>query len=646
MHGWKRFFNSIPGNLEQSNYRIFEPNNPDGKAEIFHWFSRDDIPKVTKDEFIEALINFETGFDNNYENFYRYRAYFLAAEALSYFPDSRFGDEIVNQLLKWSYVYFGWQIIPSPLKKAARETLKITDRNRVIAAFTQLLHSTTSRVTLRHAAVELGKFDPGNKTAIAALILLLDVTQDDYLQWKIVRQLADISHGNEHAISTLIYIIETTEDKSICRSAIMSLGDTAFAHATAISALIRFLKINQGDEICLDAVQALQKIDPGNKAVMNTLIFLLENTQNLQTFPDCLGFSYQIEPGNMIVLSVLLERLESSQCEYLCCHAAGYLAKYNPENEVAKNALFNILENGKTSAIFRAAQYLVKIVPNNEHLIYSICQQLEVEKDEYIVDMLVECLIELTQTNTNAITALISMIETTSNQVTLWKLICGFRRLEFDHQSVKSKRQEIIAVLTRLLHKSQDDDYVSIAQTLWRINPENEMAVETIAKIAEVNDSDWIVWQAAEILLQTEKYYQNSVSILQKRALTNTLGYNDHFVSYELQQITKKVQNKPKALNSVIQIYLFVIHNCEELEDKPNLNPCQIFQYDLKLLEISEQFQEIIKPEYFPDVIKSLKQYLDEKSYKNTSYRYEAVYNLIWYCAQNMNYLDFYNNYT
>jgi hypothetical protein len=304
MHDWKRFFNSIPGNLEQSNYRIFEPNNQDGKAEIFHWFSRDDIPKVTKDEFIEALINFEISFDNNYENFYRYRAYFLAAEALSYFPDSRFGDEIVNQLLKWSYVYFGWQIFPSSLKKAARETLKISDRNRVIAAFSQLLHSTTSRVTLRHAAVELGKFDPGNKTAIAALILLLDVTRDDDLQWKIVRQLADISHGNEHAISTVIHIIETTDNKSICRSAIVSLGNTAFAHPIAIDALTKFLKINQGDEICLDAARALEIIDTGNEAVMDTLVFLLENIQNLQIFRDCLGFLEQIGQGNSSAIAV------------------------------------------------------------------------------------------------------------------------------------------------------------------------------------------------------------------------------------------------------------------------------------------------------------------------------------------------------
>ncbi|PAX59610.1 HEAT repeat domain-containing protein [Brunnivagina elsteri] len=657
MHDWKCFFNSIPGNLEQSNYRIFEPNNQDEKAEIFHWFSRDDIPKVTKDEFIEALINFEIGFDDNYENFYRYRAYFLAAEALSYFPDSCFGDEIVNQLLKWSYVYFGWQIVPSPLKQAARETLKISDtyggklRNRVITAFTQLLHSTTSRVTLRHAAVELGKFDPGNKTAIAALILLLDVIQNDYLQWKIVRQLADISHGNEYAISSLIHIIETTENKSICRSAIVSLSDTAFAHATAILALTRFLKINQGDEICLDAVQALQKIDPGNEAVMNTLIFLLENTQNLQIFRDCLGFLEQIEPRSNIPIAkrsiaTLSERLESSQSEYLRCYAAGYLAKYNPENEVAKKALFNILENGKTSAIFIAAGYLVEIEPNNEHLIYAICQQLEIKKDDYISYQLVECLIGLANTNPNAITALLSVMETTSNQVTLWKVIGAFRRLKFDNQLVKSKRQEIIDALTRFLCKNQCN--TNIARTLWKIDSENEISVAILAQSTEVNCSDWMLWEVAEILLETENGYDDSISILKKSISVFTeLGYNDYFLSFlstQLQHNAKEIKNKPRLFKNVIKIYIFGIQNCQELEDKPNLNPCQMFEYDLQLLEISDQFQQILKPEYFPNVIKSLKQYLNETSYKSTSYRYEAVYNLIWYCAQNMNYLDFYKS--
>jgi hypothetical protein len=107
MNDYKRFFNHIPGNLEQSNYRIFEP---DSKQEILHWFSRNDISSQEKDEFIEALINF----NDIYGSFYRYRAYFFAAEALSYFPKSCFGDAIVNQLLNWGYVYFSWQIVPKP----------------------------------------------------------------------------------------------------------------------------------------------------------------------------------------------------------------------------------------------------------------------------------------------------------------------------------------------------------------------------------------------------------------------------------------------------------------------------------------------------------------------------------------------------
>jgi hypothetical protein len=653
MHGWKRFFNSIPGDLEQSNYRIFEPNNQDGKAEIFHWFSRDDIPKVIKDEFIEALINFEISFENNYENFYRYRAYFLAAEALSYFPESRFGDEIVNQLLRWSYVYFGWQIFPSPLKQAARETLKITERSRVITAFTQLLHTTTSRVTLRHAAVELGKFDPGNKTAIAALILLLDVTQDDYLQWKIVRQLADISHGNEHAISSLIHIIETTEDKSICRSAIVSLSNAAFGHSTAISALIKFFKINQGDEICLDAAKALQKIDPGNEAVIDTLIFLLDNNTSSEIFQCCIDFLCRIEPTNNSAIVALSKIVETSNCDYLQCLAAGYLAKYNSENEVAKKALFNILENGKTSTVYKAAQYLVQIEPDNKYLVSWICKQLEVVKDEYITCDLIECLIELAKTNIDAIAALISIIET-SNQVTFWKLIYGFYRLDVDNQLIKSKHQEIIDALTRMLHKSQGDyTYVIVAEKLWKIDPENKIAAAILAEITEVNCSDLITWQAAEILMETENPYRNAVSILKKRTLIFTRpGYYDYFLSDDLQQMAQKFQNKCRLFSAVIQIYLFAIHNCMQLGDTQNTSPYQSFQYDLllsdiwELSEISEQLKQICTTEYFPIVIKSLKQYLDDKSYKNTSYRYEAAYNLIWYCAQNMNYVDFYNSLT
>ena len=95
MHDWRNFFKHVENSLEKSTYRIFEPK---WKVEILHWFSREDVVKKHKEEFIQALIDFDDGCGD----FYRYRAYFLACEALARFPDCSFGDRIIEQLLKWS----------------------------------------------------------------------------------------------------------------------------------------------------------------------------------------------------------------------------------------------------------------------------------------------------------------------------------------------------------------------------------------------------------------------------------------------------------------------------------------------------------------------------------------------------------------
>ena len=131
------------------------------------------MDKEQKEDFIQALIDFDDGCGD----FYRYRAYFLAAEALSQFPECSLGDAIASQVLKWSYASFrqdkrDWQILPKLLAKTARKTLELTDRKRVIAAFVHLIHTTESLLILRVVAEKLGKLDPGNKSAIAALALM------------------------------------------------------------------------------------------------------------------------------------------------------------------------------------------------------------------------------------------------------------------------------------------------------------------------------------------------------------------------------------------------------------------------------------------------------------------------------------------
>lgn len=94
MHDWQYFFDHAPHNLDEATYRIFEP---EWKAEILHWFSREDVAKQHKEEFIKSLIDFEDGCGDVYQ----YQAYFLASEALAHFKDCSLGDAIVGQLFKY-----------------------------------------------------------------------------------------------------------------------------------------------------------------------------------------------------------------------------------------------------------------------------------------------------------------------------------------------------------------------------------------------------------------------------------------------------------------------------------------------------------------------------------------------------------------
>jgi hypothetical protein len=304
MHDWHYFFNHVPSNLDAGTYRIFEPQ---WKAEILDWVGREDVAKEKKEEFIKALIDF----DDKCGNYYRYRAYFLASEAIAQFNDCSLADAIVEQLLKWSYAYFrqdkrDWKVYPETLVNQARVALEATDQQRVIAAFVQLVHTTESRTVLRLAAQKLGQLNPGNKTAIAALVQLLQVIKDE-VKYKVIHNLEEldgnetaiatlvqllqkakaaedieepyilntfyflkrIGYGNQMAIDGLIQVIETTLNKAICEEAIVALGNIGYGNEIAIAALVQFLQKNQGDNICFAAAKALWQINPGNITTIN-----------------------------------------------------------------------------------------------------------------------------------------------------------------------------------------------------------------------------------------------------------------------------------------------------------------------------------------------------------------------------------------
>ncbi|HSF75053.1 MAG TPA: NACHT domain-containing protein, partial [Microcoleus sp.] len=188
---WHDFLNHVPQNPKQGIYRIFEPQ---WREVILLWLGRWEIEAKKKQEFIDALVNFEDGYGEGLKGvvkeyfgrttfiykidkgLYEYRAYFLATLAIAEVQDYSIIDEIIGQIVKWVFGYFDiekqkWVAFLNVISNTAREALQQTHRPKAIAALVQLLNSPHLNDYIRRLVAEsLGKIDPGNQKAIDTLV--------------------------------------------------------------------------------------------------------------------------------------------------------------------------------------------------------------------------------------------------------------------------------------------------------------------------------------------------------------------------------------------------------------------------------------------------------------------------------------------
>lgn len=646
MYDWQYFFKHDRSNLNQGTYRIFEP---EWKAEILHWFSQKDVDKQQKEDFIQALIDFDDGCGD----FYRYRAYFLAAEALSQFPECSLGDAIAEQLLKWSYAYFrqdksDWQILPKPLVQTARKTLELTDRKRVIAAFVHLVHTTESRTVLRLAAEKLGTLDPGNKSAIAALALM-PITEDrqgfcqrSYSLGKIaigdetaiavlvhdiekipdqqictvgIRTLGKIAYGNKTAIAALVYLMQTTLNKDNCCEAIAALGKIAVGNETAIAALVKFLQINQGDRICFDAAQALWQINRGNASVLKTLVHTLETCANASLINRAATYLLEIEPGNKTAIATLSKTLETSQCDNERWQAAKSLLQVDSNNQIAINVLFELVKNLGQSPkdpdytkyiAYGATRTLSQIDPSNQLAINALVDLIRTAHDYSYLNIAVQDLGLFGAGNEAAIVTLTELIASTKDDYLLCNASGSLGKID-------SGNKVALSTLYQILETNQDESgRLYAAENLVKIDPVNPKAIATLCKIRQKNP-----YQYKSILM-------NAVQNLEQLDLGNKL------VKQKLNEV----------IPTLIQ-FLLIFQQDDDNKNCFNNSPTIHLSYESCLLDIADSLTKTLQNEHLPQVVITLKDYLSKQFYKNNSYRYEAVFNIIWHCAENLTYPDF-----
>ncbi|MEH2151439.1 HEAT repeat domain-containing protein [Nostoc sp.] len=284
---WHEFLNHVPDNPALGVYRIFAPQ---WKEVILLWLGREDVGSEKKEEFIQALVEFDDGcgecrsINRVRRGFYEFRAYFLAAAGVDEWKNSCNADAIVAEIVKWGFGEFQveqnkWVKFLTPIAEGVETALSQTNRIKAIDSLVELIGNPQLDDHTRSLAAEsLEEIDPGNQKAIDALVKLIGKPQlDDDTRLLAAYSLEKVGSGNQKAIDNLVELIgKLGLDDSTQSRAAYSLGKIGSGNSKAIAALVELIdKPQLDDKTRLQAASSLGEIDPGNQKAIDALVELI-----------------------------------------------------------------------------------------------------------------------------------------------------------------------------------------------------------------------------------------------------------------------------------------------------------------------------------------------------------------------------------
>ncbi|MCC5642167.1 HEAT repeat domain-containing protein [Nostoc sp. CHAB 5824] len=360
----------------------------------------------------------------------------------------------------------------------------------------------------------------------------------------------------------------------------------------------------------------LLEIEPVNKAAIATLSKTLETFQfddeRLQAAKSLL----QVDSNNQIAINVLFELVKNlgqspkhpDDAQYIAQGATKTLSQIDPSNQLAINALVQLIRTANNhSYLSLAVQNLGLFGADNEAAIVTLIELIASTKDDYLLCDAVESLGKIDPGNKIAIPALLERIQTSQDE-------CLLRRAAFHLGELDPGNKVVLSTLSQILETTQDEwRRLYAAENLVKIDPGNPKAIATLCQIRESNP-----YQYESILMD---------------AIQN------------LEQLDSGNKLVKQKLNEVIPTLIEFIQIFQQDDDNKNCfnnNATVQLSYEFCLLDIADSLTKILQREHLLQVVITLKDYLSKQFYKNNSYRYEAVFNIIWHCAENLTYPDFY----
>lgn len=354
----------------------------------------------------------------------------------------------------------------------------------------------------------------------------------------------------------------------------------------------------------------------------------------------------QIDPGNEIAITYLAELTEPNQWQETRVIGASQLRQIDSSNEAAITALVDVIQSDESSGddVLAAAESLAEIDPGNESAIVSLVEELQATEHEFLYWVLATSLGRIDPGNPTAINTLVQLIETTKKYCCSEEFLNTPSDMEGTdehgfcypqnrcHLAARSLgeidfgNEFAITTLTQLIDPTQDefiiDDYTryQAAKSLGLIAPGNEKAIAVLIELIEQShkDEDWgFFFEAVESLGVIGTGNEKAIAALERLIQA---GDYDYSVAESLERIEPGNQT---AITALVELIL-------DGEDKDEL--------------VADSLERILQGDQYAKVVTALKNYMTDQVFKHHRYFYfyQSCHDVLWRCAQNMSYPDFY----
>ncbi len=459
---------------EYRQYRVFEPQ---WKEVILLWLGRQEekLKSKHKEDLIKELVDFDDGIEHI---FYGFQAYFLAAVGIREFPKYEGADEIVENLINWSFGEYLESIV-----KEAKVALRETDINQAINILSKQLPTDKEAWSDAFLIAQiLGQSSTGNVKAIEALIqLLISHHKSWYSLYKTdpaSESLVRIGYKNQYAIRRLKELLLDTDNPCLSLRLILVLEKITEDEKLFINDTLKKLTTSDVSEyIRLQAARKIIKINPNISSTLPVLVKRKKSYYNKDKNENRFNLNHAIElfTSASEFINAIAAFREPQVNQQLASEAQQLWKKIqnnlrtDDEDVILDNInlLIKLLLNCRDSSFLsRVISSLVEIADKHPRVKNAIIKTVYIEKDEYWYESVALFLEKNSSINEKDVKILVHLIITSKHMLARKQAVKSLKIILRDKLwsiTVTSLKD----CLTEQIYKNNFELYAACYEVIW-----------------------------------------------------------------------------------------------------------------------------------------------------------------------------------